>query len=352
MKSFSKRNPITIGLISMAAIAVLLGLAYNVDSLPVIGSGTEYQAEFAETAGLSTADEVRIAGVKVGKVTQIKLDHGHVLVTFRAKNADIGDASTASVQIKTLLGNKFLAIDPAGDRPLNGPIPLERTVAPYDVVEAFNALSDTVQEVDTNQLATSLRTLSETFKDTPASVRTSLDGLSRLSVTIASRNDQLGHLLDNTNKASALLAARYGDITWILTDGSKLLDELQAREDAIHQLLKGTQDLSKQLKGLIKDNDDQIGDTLRELDRVTKLLQKHEDDIVAGIRRLGPFATVFTNALGNGRWFDNSIAGIGDLLGLPSAPSPAPTVPTLPTPTLPALPAPTLPLLGTPGGGK
>jgi phospholipid/cholesterol/gamma-HCH transport system substrate-binding protein len=204
-----------------------------------------------------------------------------------------------------------------------------------------------VQQLDTNQLATSLRTLSDTFKDTPASVRTSLDGLSRLSVTIASRNDQIGHLLANTNKATALLAARNGDITQILTDGSKLLDELHAREDAIHQLLKGTQDLSKQLKGLIKDNDDQIGDTLRDLDRVTKLLQKHEDDIVAGIRRLGPFATVFTNALGNGRWFDNSIAGITDLLGLPSPGSPAPTAPSVPS-----LPTPTLPLLGTPGGGK
>lgn len=350
MKSFSKRNPITIGLISMAVIAGLLGLAYNMDSLPVVGSGPEYQAEFAETAGLTTGDEVRIAGVKVGKVTRIKLDHGHVLITFRAKNADIGDASTASIQIKTLLGNKFLAVDPAGDRPLNGPIPLERTVAPYDVVDAFEALSDTVQQVDTNQLATSLRTLSDTFKDTPSSVRTSLDGLSRLSVTIASRNDQLGHLLDNTNKASALLAARNGDITKILSDGSKLLDELHDREDAIRQLLDGTRDLSKQLKGLIKDNDDQIGDTLRELDRVTELLQKHEDDIVAGIRRLGPFATVFTNALGNGRWFDNSIGGLGDLLGLPSA------SPTSATPTLNPLPipqTPTLPLLlPNTGGGK
>jgi phospholipid/cholesterol/gamma-HCH transport system substrate-binding protein len=347
MKSFSKRNPITIGLISMAVIAVLLGLAYNMDALPVLVAGPEYQAEFAETAGLASGDEVRIAGVKVGKVTQIKLDHGHVLITFRAKDADIGDASTASVQIKTLLGNKFLAVDPAGDRPLEGPIPLERTVAPYDVVDAFNALSDTVQQVDTNQLATSLRTLSDTFKDTPASVRTSLDGLSRLSVTIASRNDQLGHLLDNTNKAGALLAARNGDITKILSDGSKLLDELHAREDAIRKLLDGTRDLSKQLKGLIKDNDDQIGDTLRELDRVTKLLQKHEDDIVAGIRRLGPFATVFTNALGNGRWFDNNIAGIEDLLGLPTPASPTPRLPGLSTPALPGLPS--VPIVG---GGK
>jgi phospholipid/cholesterol/gamma-HCH transport system substrate-binding protein len=347
MKSFSKRNPIPIGLISIVIIAVLLTLAYRADSLPVIGSGPEYKAQFSEAAGLGADDEVRIAGVKVGKVTKVSLDKGHVLVTFRAKDADIGNASSASIQIKTLLGDKFLAIDPAGDKPLQpgDEIPLERTVAPYDVVEAFNQLSDTVGELNTGQLANSLRTLSETFKDTPTEVRTSLDGLSRLSVTIASRNTQLSHLLDNTNKASKLLADRNDDITSILSDGTKLLDELRAREDAIDQLLKGTIRLSNQLQGLVKDNEDQIGPTLRDLDKVTQNLKKHRDDISAGLRRLGPFATVFTNSLGNGRWFDSFVAGL-----LPQTPlTGGGVLPTLPA--LPALPvsAPSLPIVG---GGR
>jgi phospholipid/cholesterol/gamma-HCH transport system substrate-binding protein len=312
MKSFSKRNPIPIGLASLAVIAVLLVLAYRTDSLPVIGSGPEYKAQFSEAAGLAAGDEVRIAGVKVGKVTKIALDQGHVLVTFRAKDADLGDATTASIQIKTLLGDKFLAVDPAGSQPLTSDdqIPLERTVAPYDVVVAFNQLSENVGQLDTTQLATSLRTLSETFKDTPKDVKTSLDGLSRLSVTIASRNDQLAHLLDNTDKATGLLSARNQDITAILGDGSKLLEELNHRQDAIRKLLDGTRELSKELRGLIDDNEDQIGHTLDELDRLTDMLQKHEDDIVKGVRRLGPFATVFTNALGSGHWFDNTVFGL------------------------------------------
>jgi phospholipid/cholesterol/gamma-HCH transport system substrate-binding protein len=329
--SFRERNPIVIGLVSLAVLAVLLLLAFQVDRLPVIGSGPEYSAHFSEAAGLSAGDEVRIAGVKVGKVTRVTLEGAHVLVNFRAKDADLGDASTASIEIKTLLGDKFLAIDPAGARQLDPgtPIPLERTVAPYDVVQTFNQLSDTVRDLDTTQLAASLRTLSETFRDTPKEVRASLDGLSRLSVTISSRNDQIAHLLDNTNKATALLAARNDDITAILSDGTKLLDELRAREGAIRRLLDGTRALSAQLRGLVKDNEDQIGDTLRELDRLTDTLQRHEDDLVAGIRRIGPFATVFTNAVGNGRWFDNFVGGL-----LPDVPAPGtatrPTVPDLP----------------------
>lgn len=323
MKPFSQRSPLVIGLVSLAVIAVLLMIAYRADSLPVIGSGPEYQAQFSEAAGLGTTDEVRIAGVKVGKVTSVELEGNHVLVKFRAKDCFIGDASTASIQIKTLLGDKYLAIDPAGDRPLNPStaIPLERTVAPYDVVEAFNQLSTTVHELNTPQLAASLRTLSETFANTPADVRASLNGLSRLSVTIASRNDQLAHLLDNTKTTTGLLADRDQDITAILSDGSKLLDELRRREGAISRLLDGTRDLSRQLRGLIKDNEHEIGPTLRELDRLTGMLQRNRNELVGGIRRIGPFADVFTNSLGNGRWFDSYIDGL--LPTLPPAASAA-----------------------------
>jgi phospholipid/cholesterol/gamma-HCH transport system substrate-binding protein len=314
-------------------------LVYRADSLPIVGSGPEYHAQFSEAAGLDVGNEVRIAGVKVGKVTNIALEGAHVLVTFRAKNADIGDQSTASIEIKTLLGEKYLSIDPAGNKPLesDSAIPLERTVAPYDVVQAFNQLSTTVGELDTNQLAASLRTLSDTFKDTPAEVKASLDGLSRLSVTISSRNDQLAHLLDNTNRTAGLLAQRNGDIDSILSDGTKLLDELHAREDAISRLLDGTRRLSHELRGLINDNEDHIGRTLDELDQLTDTLQRHEDDLVKGIRRIGPFATVFTNALGNGRWFDSFVDGL-----IPATPL---------TGGATGLPLPTLPTLSTPGGG-
>ena len=339
MKPFSQRSPIVIGLASIVVIAVLLIVAYRADSLPVIGSGPQYEANFSEAAGLAGGNEVRIAGVKVGKVTGVRLQGNHVLVTFRAKNCYIGDASSASIQIKTLLGEKYLAIDPAGDRPLasNTPIPLERTVAPYDVVQAFNQLSTTVGQLNTQQLADSLTTLSQTFANTPADVRSSLAGLSRLSVTIASRNDQLAHLLANTNQVSGVLAGRDSDITAILSDGTTLLDELRYREGAITRLLDGTRALAVQLRGLVKDNRDRIGPTLDQLERLTGMLQRNRDELVGGIRRLGPFATVFSNSLGNGRWFDSYIDGL--IPNIQSAPvigkngnlPPLPTLPTLPS---------------------
>src|SRR5699024_1818213 len=144
-------------------------------------------------------NEVRVAGVRVGSVTDVCLDGERVRVDFRVDDAWLGDRTAAAIRVKTLLGQKYLALDPKGDRALDAgrSIPLDRTMAPYDVMEAFSDLSGTLDDIDTDQLARSFRTMSDTFAGTPDEVSGALDGLTRLSNTIANRDQQLKELLDN-----------------------------------------------------------------------------------------------------------------------------------------------------------
>ena len=88
--AFAERNKIAIALIGMTVMAVLCLLTFNAASLPIIGGGKVYSAQFAEAGGLKEGNEVRVAGVKVGKVTDISLDGAVVSVKFRAKIDDLG----------------------------------------------------------------------------------------------------------------------------------------------------------------------------------------------------------------------------------------------------------------------
>lgn len=312
MKSFRERNPIPIGLASMAVIALLLLAALNVDSLPVIGGGTSYTAHFTEAAGLSEGDEVRIAGVRVGQVKDVALDGDKVKVEFKVRDAWVGDESTAYIKIKSVLGQKYVAVDPMGDE-VQDPdqtIPLHRTASPYDVLEAFRGLAQTTNEIDTDQLAEGLRALSDTFRDSPVEVRNALTGLSRLSETISKRDSELLTLLGNARDVSALLAERTGEIERLIADGNLLLAELQARRNAISQLLDGTKALSEQLRGLVADNAAQLRPALEQLERVTDLLLRNQQKLSEGLYLMGPFVRLFTPAIGNGRWFDNYVYGI------------------------------------------
>ncbi|EIE97392.1 MCE family protein [Saccharomonospora glauca] len=312
MTSFSKRNPVPIAIVGITLMVLGTLAALNADDLPLIGGGTTYRAEFSEAAGLEPDDEVRIAGVKVGEVTDIELDGAKVLVSFKVSDAWLGDRTTAAIKIKTLLGRKYLSLDPMGENTLDpdDTIPLERTAAPYDVIEAFRGLSETVDEIDVDQLAHSFDVLSQTFADTPDDVRGALDGLSKLSDTIASRDAQLAELLDGTRQVSQTLADRDDELATLIEDGSALLEELSAREEAIRALLNGTRELSAQLRGLVDDNDEQLDPVLEQLDKLTDMLERNQESLAEGIENFAPFVRVFNNTIGSGRWFDNYICGL------------------------------------------
>ncbi|GAA1983674.1 MCE family protein [Amycolatopsis minnesotensis] len=312
MKSFKERNPVTIGAIGSVVLAAVVTGTFYWQDLPLVGSGTSYAAEFGEAAGLQPDDEVRIAGIKVGEVSAVDLADDHVVVKFRVEDAWLGNKTSAEIKIKTLLGRKFLALHPLGDAEQDpaAAIPRNRTVTPYDVTEAFNGLANTVGSIDTTQLAQSFRSISDTFKDSPEHVRLALDGLSALSKTIASRDDQLAELLASAHKISGTLANSSGDFDKLLGDGNLLLTELANRRDAIHALLVGAQDLGKQLSGLVADNTGQLEKALGKLSSVTGILKRHNDDLDHALTVAGPYFRVVTNIGGSGHWIDSYVCGL------------------------------------------
>ncbi len=311
MKSFRERSPGPIGVIGTVVLLGLAALVYFLPDLPGV-NGTTYEAEFSEAAGLRPDDEVRVAGIKVGAVTDVDLDVDRVLVTFRVEDTWIGDATTAAIKIKTLLGRKFLALHPTGDREQNPDvrIGLDRTVTPYDVTQAFEGLADTAGAIDTDLLAQSFRTISDTFAGSPAHVKSALDGLTALSRTISSRDDQLAELLSNTRQITSTLAGPTEEFDKLLDDGELLLTELANRREAIHDLLTGTTDLARQLSGLVADNQRQLAPALEQLDVVTDVLNKYGAQLDRSLKLAGPYFRVVNNATGSGRWIDSYVCGL------------------------------------------
>lgn len=311
MRSFRDRNPIPIGIIGLLVISLVSLTAYYVDRLPLLGA-TTYTAEFSEAAGLQAGDPVTIAGITVGRVSAVELAGDRVLVDMRIADAWIGERSSASIEIRSLLGAKSVSLDPRGERPLDPdvPIPLARTAAPYDVVEALGDLSGAVQQVDIGGLEQALRTLAETFRDTPDDVRGTLDGLSRLSRTIAERDQEIRHLLASTHQVSRVLADRNAEFEGLLADGNLLLAEVIRRREAISALLTSVQTLSVQLRGLVADNSAQLRPALVQLDRVAAVLQRNQDNLDRALELAPVFIRLFTNTVGNGRWFDSYACGL------------------------------------------
>lgn len=323
----SKRKPgetrfsnATIGIAGVVVILALTATSFLLDSLPFVGAGPKYTAYFSEAAGLQGGNEVRVAGVKVGVVTDVDLDGDRVEVGFRAKDAWLGDDTRASIQIKTVLGQKYLALEPAGTEELDtsDPIPLERTVAPYDVVTAFSSAAETLEAIDDRKLAESLDTLTDAMQASPDEFRGAVDGVARLSQTLSSRDAELRELLEATRTSSRILAERNDDFRRLIVGTGQLLGELNSRSEALELVLASTRGLSVELRRFVADNEAEFGPTLESLDSALEVLTDHEAELRKSIHNLAPFYRLYANMLGSGRWFDSVVTNLVP----PGAPEP------------------------------
>jgi phospholipid/cholesterol/gamma-HCH transport system substrate-binding protein len=322
MRQFRDMNPAPIGVIAIVVLIGMVVLSLNLTSLP-FGSGHRYSAAFSEAAGLRPGDRVEIGGVPVGKVTSVSLEGTHVKVSFRITNshAHLGSQPTASIQIATLLGNKYLALTSGGPGswPAGTEIPISRTTPPYDVEPALQGLATTAGQIDTKRLEAALNTLSATFQNSPRPLRETLSGLSRLSQTIASRDAALSQLLRRTAGLTGVLAQRRGQVSQLLGSGSQLLTMLDQRRAVIAALLQNTQALATQLTGLVKDNQHTLAPMLGHLHGVLALLNRNQDNLTQIVQRLYVFVRGEVDATGAGPWFDGTAINVLNPFGVPGS---------------------------------
>ncbi|MEV0298978.1 MCE family protein [Nocardia sp. NPDC050710] len=303
-----QRSPaITIGVVGIVlAIAVALS-ALQFDRLPFIRGGANFTAYFADAGGLVPGDPVQVAGVRSGRVNNVELDGAKVLVRFTLDESIVlGDKTSAAIKTNTVLGRKSLEVTPTGSGALrvDDTIPLDRTTSPYSLNDALSDLGRTVQGLDMEKVDEMLDALSATFADTPAPLRAALDGVTALSRSINSRDQALSELLTRAQNVTKILADRSDQINALLLDGNNLLGELERRRGAIGQLIVYVNQVSRQLSGLVADNEPLMKNTLDRLNSVLALLQRNKQNISDAMDSLGPYAAALGEQVGSGPWFN------------------------------------------------
>jgi phospholipid/cholesterol/gamma-HCH transport system substrate-binding protein len=110
-----------VGLFLLAGILALLLLALRVSGLSASTTTDSYKlyANFDNIAGLTVRAKVTMAGVTIGKVTAIDLDHdtftGRVTMEVDKRVNNLPSDSTASILTAGLLGEKYVGISVGGD---------------------------------------------------------------------------------------------------------------------------------------------------------------------------------------------------------------------------------------------
>ena len=227
-----------------------------------------------------------------------------MLVSFDvAKNIRLGDRTEAAIRTKGLLGTKELDIMPRGEGQLTGPIPMERTVSPYQLPDALGDLSTTISGLNTDQLSDSLATLAQTFSDTPPQIRDALRGVTRFTETLNTRDEQLRNLLEKAAKATGVLARRTDEIVGLVKDTNAVLEQLRTQSAALDEISFSISALSVQLKGFIAENRQQLKPALDKLNGVLEIIDNRKQRLQQAIKGLNSYAMSLGETLASGPFF-------------------------------------------------
>ncbi|WP_052742734.1 virulence factor Mce family protein, partial [Mycobacterium nebraskense] len=304
MRSHAERNRLIIGAAGIVTIAVLVLAAMQIQNLPFLDQGKSVSAYFADAGGLRTDNTVEVSGYPVGKVSSIELDGPGVLVKFHIdNNIQLGSRTEVAIKTKGLLGSKFLDVMPRGEGRLDGPIPIERTMSPYQLPDALGDLATTISGLNTNRLSESLDTMAQTFADTPAYFRNALKGVSRLAQTLDERDTQLRGLLDNAAKATGVLAKRTDQIVTLVRDTNALLAQLRTQSAALDQLWTNISSVSRQLQGFIAENRQQLRPTLDKLNGVLSIIENRKERVQKAIPLINSYVMSLGESLSSGPFF-------------------------------------------------
>jgi phospholipid/cholesterol/gamma-HCH transport system substrate-binding protein len=261
-----RRHPVaTAGVAVFALVAVLLtSMVAGTLSRSQRGDAITVTAVFRDATGLRAGDDVRVAGVRVGRVTGTRVgtgeDRGLAVVTLSvAADQVLHDDITASVDYLNLMGQRYVALtrpDAQADaaRLADGDeIPLARTRPALDLTAMFNAFKpvfDLLQPGDINQLATNIV---QVLQGQGPTIQHLLEQTAKLTSGLTDREDTLARVVDNVTLVLETTDAHKAEITALVHGLDSLTAGLAKDRDRISTSLDGIARLSATAADVVED---------------------------------------------------------------------------------------------------
>ena len=235
-----------IGLTAFLLVAALLTWMVHVTlQRDVTGDTDTYYATFTDVSGLRVGDDVRVAGVQVGRVDAIDIDGPNARVAFRLRRDQTVFGNTlASVTYQNLIGQRYLGLS-LGDfgdptpLPPGARIPLEHTQPSFDIsslLNGFQPLFSTLDPADGDNLTSALI---RALQGDDGAVAALITETATLAQTFAGPDKILGTLIDNLAAVMTALAGQSSAMGATITQTRKIFDGLEERRDTLIEQTTG-----------------------------------------------------------------------------------------------------------------
>jgi phospholipid/cholesterol/gamma-HCH transport system substrate-binding protein len=281
-----KRN--LVPTLARVAIFVLVCLVCFVLLVVVYGrlnfqKTTTYNAIFVNVTGLKLNDAVRIAGVEVGKVKNIKvLDDASVKVEFAADGAVVlTEGSRALIRYQNLVGGRYLALEegPGATSHLKpgGTIPISQTQPALDVEALIGGFRPLFKALDPTAVNTLTGQLIQAFQGQGAVIGSFLNQVGALTNTLADRDQLIGEVIDNLNVVLGSLGEQSQQVDKAVDSLSALVNGLASRRGDVANAVGNLDSAAASIADLLTHARPAIQNTVHQADRTAGIIVADHD---------------------------------------------------------------------------
>jgi phospholipid/cholesterol/gamma-HCH transport system substrate-binding protein len=269
----------------------------------------ELTATFDDVTGLLVDDNVKVAGVRVGKVKGIEIDKGKAVVRFQVRNGlKLAADTQAAVRWRNLLGQRYVYLYPGtapdvlddGDR-------VARTRSVVDLGELFNRLGPIVQAIDPQQVNTFLDAVVGALDGNQAKVSQAIDDLARVAGSLATRDEAIGRMIENLDTVAGAVTSREQQIKVVLDNLVTLAQTFSRNTDVLDRTVDELGDFTDNLGFLLSRNRTQIESILSGLRVLTDEIDNKLPTLDSALTDLDETAKRLFNASRHGEWLNQVI---------------------------------------------
>lgn len=295
-------------LIVFALVSVILTTVVVATLLDLDTSSTHsYHAMFDNASGLESGDIVAIAGVEVGKVNGVSLDHDIAKVSFSLDSAQhITTTTDAEVGFQNLLGNRYLMLLPgatAGTPLKSGAtIPTSRTNAGLDLTALFNGfqpLFSALTPSEINQLTASIIAVFQGSSDTLAGL---LKQTSTLTNNLADRGQIIDEVLDNLTPLLTQVSAHDQQLGSLITNFDSFVQGLANDRFQLGTAVSSVGTLTKNLSTVLGQAQPDLNADIKGLATATGKLGGDQTQIDSFLKYLSPFVSTLAKVSNSGNY--------------------------------------------------
>ena len=246
-----------------------------------VGETRTYRAQFTDVTGLSDGDDIRIAGVRVGQVTGIRVvDRRVAEVRFTVDAArTLPGSVTATIKYRNLVGQRYITlaqgVGPVGQVLAPGQtIPLGRTTPALELTALFNGFQPLFQALapeDVNQLANEVV---QVLQGEDVTVDSLLAHTASLTSTLAAKDEVIGKVIDNLNAVLTTVNVRGDKLSALISTLQELVSGLARDRKPIGEAIDAIGDLTTTTAGLLRSGREPLRRDIVSLGKVSATLSE------------------------------------------------------------------------------